>query len=413
MTGVRRGPHRLRRSPQPSCRGRSVCAKPCTVPTPHDRGIFRWLIALWLGVGLMLVVGGITRLTGSGLSITEWKPVTGAIPPLSAAAWADEFARYLGSPQGRLVNSGMDLAGFQRIYFWEWFHRLVGRSLGLLVALPWAWFALRGRLRGRTMWAVLGVFLLGAAQGLMGWVMVASGLVDRPHVDPFRLAAHLLLALLLTLAILRLALTQLPRPGGGHRGLHRVGAALVVGVFAQCGLGALVAGTRAGLIYPTFPGYGGGCPPPEAIALSPLWRNLVENPATMHVVHRTAAWLVTAGVVGWVAAAWRLGHRRWAALAAGLVGAQVALGVATVLLRVPIPVAAAHQACAWLLLSTLAAATWAIHPGVAPCPTDSRPSSSPSGSRASSPSASPAGRSARSGSPRPAGTSSRFTPTTS
>jgi len=207
------------------------------------------------------------------------------------------------------------------------------------------------------------LFLLGAGQGLMGWVMVASGLVDRPEVSHLRLAAHLELALLLTLAILRLALSQLPRPAGGGRWLHLGAMALVILALVQCGLGAFVAGTRAGLIYPTFPGFGVPWPPPEALALHPLWRNAVENPAGMHVLHRAVAWLLAGSILLWSVAALRSGWRRLPALLLLLVATQIALGAATVLLRVPVPVAASHQACAWLLLSTLAASAWATHPG--------------------------------------------------
>jgi heme a synthase len=330
--------------------------------------LFLWLVALWVGVGCMLVIGGVTRLTGSGLSITDWRPVTGFLPPLTAADWADEYGQYMSSPQGRMVNGWMELADFQRIYFWEWAHRLAGRSLGLLVALPWAIFGFSGRLRGRTAWAVFGVFLLGAAQGLMGWLMVQSGLVDRPHVDHLRLAAHLSLALILTLAILKLALGQLDRPALGDRRLPRLGAALVVAVLIQSALGAFVAGTQAGQIYSTWPGFGGAWPPSEALAMTPWWRNVFENPAGMHFVHRTFAWCVAGGIAAWIGLAWRAGQRRLPLLVSALVFAQIALGIATVVLHVPLATAVAHQGCAWLLLSTLAAATWATNPGAAPCP---------------------------------------------
>ncbi len=383
------------------------------VAAPADRALSRWFVALWVGVGCMLLIGGITRLTGSGLSITEWKPVTGALPPLGAAAWADEFARYLDSPQGRLVNDWMALADFKRIYFWEWLHRLAGRGLGLLVAIPWAWFVLRRKVRGRLALAVLGVFLLGAAQGLMGWLMVASGLVDRPQVSHLRLAAHLSLALLLSLAVLRLVLSQRDRPALGSRLLHRLGGVLVLAVLLQAALGAFVAGTHAGLIYPTWPGFGGAWPPPEALSLRPLWENLFLNPAGMHFAHRTTAWAVASGVLLWSVLAWREGQRRLPVLLGVLIAAQIGLGIATVLLRVPVGVAAAHQFCAWLLLSALATATWATNPGAPPCPTDSRRSSSPSASRASSPSASPPAHSGKSAWPPPAGTSSPSTPATS
>ncbi len=332
------------------------------VAVPRDRVLFLWLLALWLGVGCMLVLGGITRLTGSGLSITEWKPITGMLPPLNAAAWADEFALYMDSPQGRLVNEWMELHDFKRIYFWEWLHRATGRMLGLLVAIPWAWFVARRRLRGRLAWAVFGVFVLGACQALMGWLMVASGLSDKPHVDHLRLAAHLSLALLLTVALVRLFLSQVERPPGGHRWLHIAGVALVVAVLVQSALGGLVAGTRAGLIYPTFPGFGGRWPPAEALALEPWWRNLIDNPAGMHFAHRTVAWCVALGVVGWAIAAWRAGFRRLPSLLVVLVCAQIALGAATVLLRVPVDVAVTHQAGAWLLLSVAVTAAWASRP---------------------------------------------------
>lgn len=375
-----------------------------------DRTVLRWLLLLWLGVGGMLVLGGTVRLTGSGLSMTDWRPITGALPPLTDQAWAEEFARYLASPEGRLVNGWMALEDFRRIFFWEWAHRVAGRLLGLMVAVPWGVFLASGRLRGRLAWAVFGVFLLGAAQGGMGWFMVSSGLVDRPHVDHLRLAAHLLLALVLTVALLRLTLTQVERPAG-HPGLHRAAGILVLLILVQCGFGAFVAGTHAGHVYPTWPGYGGAWPPPEALALTPWWRNVLDNPAGMHFVHRTVAWGVAAAVLLWSARAWRQGLRRLPLLLLGLVVAQIGLGVATVLLRVPVGVAVLHQACAWLLLSATTLASWAT--GGLPCPSDSRPSSSPSASRASSRSASPRGRSGRSTWPRLAGTSSRSTAGTS
>jgi cytochrome c oxidase assembly protein subunit 15 len=292
----------------------------------------------------IVVVGGITRLTRSGLSIVEWQPLIGVLPPLSEAAWQALFAKYQLTPEYKLVNRGMDLAGFQRIFWWEYVHRLVARLIGLVFLLPLAWFQLRGMLERALAWKLWGVFALGALQGAMGWIMVKSGLVDDPKVSPVRLTMHLGLALAVLWAELWIALGLLvPREGR----VPRLAAAIPWIIFLMALSGGMVAGLRAGSAYQSFPLMNGHFVPPEILMLEPWWRNFLYNMATVQFVHRSFFWLLAV----LVPIAWWRGRGHWTAhalLAAFVL--QAALGISTLLLGVPLALAAAHQAGAALLL---------------------------------------------------------------
>lgn len=331
-------------------------------PTPATAGGHRaragglWLVSFAVMVFIMILVGGATRLTESGLSITEWKPVAGVIPPLSDAQWEAEFAKYRRIPQYQQLNAGMPLAAFKRIYLWEYGHRLAARLVALAFVLPLAWFAVKRRLppfalRRAT---ILLVMLLG--QAVMGWWMVASGLTARTEVSQYRLAAHLLLAFaLLALTVWTAADLLEGRRRRSSRSVFGVPVLPVLTglVLLASGSGALVAGIRAGRIYNTFPLMGGSVLPREYAQLAPTWLNLFENPAAVQFNHRVLA------VLTFVAAlvAWALLRRspdarlvRRMHLVAGAALLQLLLGIVTLLLAVPIPLGVAHQGGAALLL---------------------------------------------------------------
>jgi heme a synthase len=330
------------------------------------RALAAWLLACCALVFAMVVVGGITRLTHSGLSIVEWQPLVGAIPPLDAAQWADTFARYQLTPEFRLRNPDMTLAGFKGIFWWEYSHRLLGRVIGVVFLLPFLYFALRGAVRGRLAWKLAGIFVLGGLQGFVGWFMVKSGLVDDPRVSSLRLAMHLGLALLIYAAMLWVALDLLaPSREGAPAGLRRHAAALAGLVFVMMLTGALVAGIHAGLAYNTFPKMDGHWVPPETLMLEPLWKNFVYNMATVQLDHRLIAYAIAITAVALVSRIERHGRdvpqaRAWAWVLVAAVALQITAGISTLLLRVPLPLAAIHQAgavvvftCALLLLHAL------------------------------------------------------------
>ena len=328
------------------------------------RAVAVWLLACAALVLVMVVVGGITRLTHSGLSIVEWQPLVGTLPPLTDSAWQELFAKYRETPEFRLVNHAMTLDGFKRIFWWEYAHRLLGRVIGLVFLLPFLWFLLRRRLDRALAWQLAGVFALGALQGALGWYMVRSGLVDDPRVSHFRLTAHLGVALAIFGAELWIALELLAERGprrAGSSPLARFACAIAGLVFLQALAGGFVAGLRAGLAYNTFPLMNGALVPPEWLLLEPWPTNFLYNMAAVQLVHRALAWLLVVLVpLLW----WRLrasapsSQARLASNALlALVAAQFALGVAALLLRVPVPVAALHQAGAVLLLG---AALWTV-----------------------------------------------------
>ena len=319
-----------------------------------DRAIGRWLL-FCCGVLLALVMlGGATRLTESGLSIVDWKPVSGVLPPLNEAAWQAEFARYKDSPQYTKVNRGMSLGEFKTIFWYEWAHRLLARLLGLVFALPLLWFWLRGQVRPRLRWPLIGILCLGAAQGYMGWYMVKSGLVDMPRVSHFRLAAHLSLALLIFASMFALALKLLWPRSRQARPLAAVTRTLLGLLALTIVFGAFVAGMRAGLMFNTWPMMGAHWIAPGVLAFDPWWRNFLENPVMVQFVHRCLALTTLALCLGlW----WRLrrvelesSQRLALNVLLAMVLVQVCLGISTLLLHVPVWLGTLHQGGAVLLL---------------------------------------------------------------
>jgi cytochrome c oxidase assembly protein subunit 15 len=309
-----------------------------------------WLIVVAAMIFFMIVLGALTRLTESGLSMVEWRPVTGWLPPIGDAAWQAELQKYLSSPQGRLVGRDFAIGDFQQIFWLEYLHRLWGRIIGLAFALPLAWFWLTGKLTAPLKPRLLALLLLGGLQGAMGWAMVASGLVDRPSVSHYRLAAHLLLAVALYAYTVWLILELGPQAArrdepktAGHA------AGMIALLFVVLTWGALMAGLRAGASHSTFPTMSGYWIPPGMLALDPWWINPFENGTTIQFIHR---WLATLLVLGVLAMAWRA-RRVEATLAAAIALLQLGLGVATILSGVDIAVATLHQAGAVLLLTTL------------------------------------------------------------
>jgi heme a synthase len=328
---------------------------------------------------LMVMLGGITRLTGSGLSMVEWQPLMGTLPPLSQSDWLEVFAKYQAFPQYQQVNSWMDLAAFKKIFFWEYLHRLFGRLIGLVVFLPWLYFKVTKALSRSTSQGALIAIALGGAQGVLGWYMVKSGLVDVPAVSHFRLAAHLLLALFVSQWVLWLILnlsssfqrSENRIPGG------RLLPTLLLGLlYVQIIFGAFVAGKRAGYMSSTFPDMNGQYLPGAFFHSASLWSEMVNSPLAIHYVHRVLGTLllVSVGVAGvWFAR--KTGHpgeRRLGAGAALMVLIQFTLGAITVVLSVPISWAVVHQLGAVLLLGVLTA--W-LHRATSATFDSSRPAS--------------------------------------
>lgn len=323
----------------------------------HARAIRLWLYAVAALVLAMVLVGGATRLTESGLSITEWRPVMGVVPPLSEGAWQDALAKYQAIPQYRALNAGMSLADFKSIYWWEWTHRLLGRFIGVAFLLPFLWFLWRGWIAPRMRPRLWFIFALGALQGAVGWWMVASGLSQRIEVSQYRLATHLILASVIYVALLWSAARRETALASAVRAATKVGAlCLLILVLAQIYLGALVAGLRAGYAYNTWPLIDGALIPKSDHLLfqTPLWRNFFENILTVQFDHRMVGYLVFIGVLVHALDVLRneKGRGRIGALALVAASAlQIALGIATLLLVVPLPLALLHQAGAMLVLT--------------------------------------------------------------
>ena len=317
----------------------------------------------------MVVVGGVTRLTHSGLSIVEWQPIVGTIPPLGDADWQEAFRKYQQTPEFRRVNHAMTLDEFKGIFWWEYAHRLLGRLIGVAFLVPLIWFAIRRRIDGPLAIRLATIFVLGGLQGALGWYMVKSGLVDDPRVSQYRLTAHLGLAFLIYAAMLWVALDLLrPREWpqttqpATHRQLRRAATGLVALVFMMVLSGGLVAGIRAGFAYNTFPLMNGHVVPPEIMMIDPWYSNLFNNMATVQFDHRLLAWTL-AIVVPWFWVASRRTEEahpaRFAAtLLLALLIVQIALGISTLLLVVPLALAAMHQAGAVLVFG---AAVYARH----------------------------------------------------
>jgi cytochrome c oxidase assembly protein subunit 15 len=322
----------------------------------RPRAMANWLLGVAGLVFVMIIVGGITRLTESGLSITRWDPVTGAIPPLNDADWEAAFALYRDSPQYSQVNRGMTLADFKFIYFWEYIHRLLGRLIGLAFALPLLWFALKRAIPRGYGWKLGALLALGGLQGAVGWWMVASGLVDQPEVSHVRLAVHLLMALaifglLIWVAMDLRTLLRSPVARPARVGLTAIWALSLLAV--QMLFGAYVAGLEAGYAFNTWPLMGDELYPAAAPWMEPFVRNFVDNPILVQFVHRWMAF-VAGGVIALLAwQAYRRGHAKAAAMLFAAVTLQIALGIATIMSGVQLWLGVAHQGMAALLLAAL------------------------------------------------------------
>jgi cytochrome c oxidase assembly protein subunit 15 len=317
-----------------------------------------WLFAVCGLIALMVVVGGLTRLTGSGLSITEWKPIHGALPPLSLEEWQEEFDAYRQIPQYQLINKGMSLDEFKAIFWWEWGHRNLGRLIGMAFLLPFLVFWFRGQVERPLVPRLIGLFILGGLQGFMGWYMVASGLTERVDVSQYRLVAHLGLALVIYAAIFMTALplwrSEWPARRDPHP-LHRWSHVVAALIFFQILLGGFVAGTDAGLTYNTWPLMDEAIIPAGAWASDPVWRAPFEDVTTIQFNHRMMGYVVFIAVVALVVAALRQAVTGWKRTAGwlllGAVVLQVAIGIWTLIAVMPIWLAAMHQFGAVVLLT--------------------------------------------------------------
>ena len=320
------------------------------------RTVAAWLLACCALVVVMVVVGGITRLTHSGLSIVEWQPIVGAVPPLNDAQWEEAFAKYRATPEFRQRNPDMAVAGFKGIFWWEYIHRLLGRVIGLVFLIPFVYFLARRRLDPEVAWKLAGIFLLGAAQGALGWYMVQSGLVDEPRVSSVRLAAHLGLAFVIYAAMLWVALDLLYRARSpASDGMRGRAGGMVALVFLMILSGALVAGIRAGTAYNTWPLMNGRFIPEEILLLEPWYANIAYNMATVQFIHRVLAILVALMAVGlWFDVRREPPNpraRSWSTILVLAAATQVALGIATLLAGAPINLAVLHQAGAVAVFS--------------------------------------------------------------
>jgi heme a synthase len=316
---------------------------------------------LWSGALLtfvILIVGGVTRLTQSGLSIVDWQPIIGVVPPLNEGQWQEAFDRYRQFPEYQQLRRGMTLSEFQFIFFWEYLHRMVARLIGLVFLVPFLVFWARGYMTRPMLKRSLLLFGLGALQGVMGWLMVASGLVDRPHVSHYRLTMHLSIAFAIFGCCAWFARELADRPAASAtpqarrfatRGLYVVGALLAL----QIVWGGLVAGLKAGLFFNTFPLMGGGLVPPNVLGLDPPLLNLVENPITVQWVHRVLGTILGLAALVFAARAWSVlrdrGSRALNTAFTTLILVQYGLGVATLLLHVPVSLGVTHQAMAMVL----------------------------------------------------------------
>ena len=327
----------------------------------RNRLLVRWWLYIVLLVLLALfMVGGATRLTGSGLSITEWRPIHGVIPPLSEAEWLEELEKYRQIPQYQQINRGMSLDEFKVIFWWEWAHRLLARGVGFIVAIPLAFFWLTGRLERHLKPKLLGLLALGGFQGFIGWWMVASGLSERVSVSQYRLAAHLMLACLIFAATMLIARGLAPHSAGPARPeTRRMAGWMLVLVFLQIYLGALVAGLHAGMTFNTWPLMDGRLWPDQLWTLQPFWLNLFENPKTVQFLHRLGAYAVFAAATWHMVATLRAEpastHARRAVVLFVLVTVQAVVGIVTLLSVVNLHSALTHHALAIVLLGFCAA----------------------------------------------------------
>ena len=327
---------------------------------PEAPAVGVWLLVICGMVAAMILLGGATRLTDSGLSITQWDFMKQIVPPMSAADWAREFALYQTTTEYQVQNRGMSMGDFQFIYWWEWAHRFFGKLIGTAFALPFFVFWATGRLKGRLL-PVLGLFALGGLQGAVGWWMVTSGLTGRLDVAPYRLATHLAIAFAILAAALTLALGCFGWPRRESRlGSSRPMAWLLLGaLYVQVILGAFLAGSRAGGAFTDWPTIGGEWFPSTYRAIEPLWRNLTENPAAVQFNHRTTGYVVglLALTVAALAAVRGQGAGRIAGIAVGVLAlGQVGLGISTILHGAPLALSLAHQGLAVALWAASVAA---------------------------------------------------------
>ena len=323
------------------------------------RPLLVWLAAVCALIFSMVVVGGITRLTRSGLSITEWKPVTGALPPLSEKTWEETFAKYKETPEYLKINRGMNLDQFKSIFFWEYIHRLLGRLTGLVYLVPFLFFLLRrkpGKDLARRLW--IGLFL-GSLEGPMGWCMVKSGLVDAPRVSHYRLAAHLALAFIVFAYLFKIILdlrfknSQEGKPSVSS--LRTPAFWLIVGICLEVLYGAFTAGLKAGYGYNTFPTMNGHWIPPDFFLLSPLWKNFFENGSGVQFLHRAIGAALLLGILAFRFQAGRYSlnrEQKWGVnLLVAIFAVQAVLGILTLVFVVPISLAVLHQGAAVLLFA--------------------------------------------------------------
>jgi cytochrome c oxidase assembly protein subunit 15 len=327
-------------------------------PAPRPRAIANWLLVVAAMVFLMVVVGGITRLTESGLSMTRWEPIAGTIPPLNEHAWQAEFAGYKATPEYAKINRGMTLPEFKNIFFWEYLHRLIGRLIGLVFAIPLLWFWWRRAIPRGYGRRLVPLLALGGLQGAIGWWMVASGLVDRPDVSHLRLATHLMAALFIFSGLIWTALDL--RAGRPSR-LGRASLGLILVLAVQILWGAFTAGLDAGYAFSSWPMMGDQWFPDGG--LNPAWtvaRNAIDNPVAVQFVHRWFAWVAAAAVVVMAMRARRAGAKGAVHALLTFVIVQIGLGIATLLTGVALPIAVAHQAVAALLLATMVVAAHRI-----------------------------------------------------
>jgi cytochrome c oxidase assembly protein subunit 15 len=323
----------------------------------YNQQISYWLFTCAAIILGMILLGGVTRLTGSGLSMVDWKPLMGVVPPLSEADWQQTFSNYKQFPEYQQINKGMSIDAFKSIFMFEYLHRVLGRLIGVFFLLPFLFFYFSKRIPSGLTPKLTVMFLLGGLQGLLGWYMVKSGLVDNPRVSQYRLTSHLGAAVVIYSYILWVAFSLVNKKGGQqkHSSLKPFSYGISALIFLMILSGGLVAGTRAGLAYPTFPLMGDSFIPIGLYAMSPAWLSMFEDITTIQFNHRILAYFLTVVVLGFLIKAFSLGItnrlRVGIILLATFLTLQVTLGISTLLLHVPVPLAASHQGVAICLLS--------------------------------------------------------------
>lgn len=342
-----------------------------TTPTNTDhKAIAIWLLACCAVIFGMIILGGVTRLTGSGLSMVEWAPIMGILPPLNQAEWQETFLLYQQFPEYKIKNFHMSLDDFKSIFWFEYGHRLLGRSIGMIFLLPFLYFLFRGKIEKSLTPKLITMFILGGLQGLMGWYMVKSGLVNDPHVSQYRLTAHLGLAVVIYAYMFWVALGLLyPKINDIHRNADNKIARLssiITGIIIITILsGGFVAGTRAGFAFNTFPLMDGRLIPAGLFEQSPLWRNFFENIVTVQFDHRVLATVLFLVIPAFWIKAGKLNLQPLARMGSHLLLAalalQITLGISTLLLVVPVALAAAHQAGAIVLLTAALFVSQQLH----------------------------------------------------